>query len=253
MRIRSFAILFFFMLGLLGPGFAQASLEKGLSRRDLLRELNLWGDEVRAGQVAVGQELEKDLRLEWIYRIKFAVATQYEETEASLVQILKNIKDIEETPQNRRVSRLAPFLSSLLEAIDLDLEKRESTFALIREYTESGGILAPLTAEQFADRRQYRSPGLSEAAFFSRTTSTPEMLDSIALESTDGLSESGERSTDSFEIDPLAQSLDAEFASKSTVFDPAKGNLGIRSHEIIQSHKSNIEPLRYSMKPLLIL
>jgi hypothetical protein len=193
-----------------------------LPRSDLLRELETWAQDTRAWEPDESQALEKDLLLEWIYRLKFAVAVKYNGTDASFMAVLKNLREVENAPENRSLSRLAPFLDSLIEALETDREPVEPIFSFTKEFTEFGGILRPPTADEFSETREYRSPGLSEPA-------------------------------QSLEVDELAEPVGTELAPEPAVLDPAEGDVWIAPDEVIQSDESALQLFGDPAKPFYVL
>lgn len=213
----------------MAPAWGQA--RSAPSKAVLLTNIESWTRSVRLWNPDRVEALEKDIWLSFLYRLRSHVSHSYRDSDASLIRILNDINDVELSSENKATSRLAPFLTLLLQAVREDREPTEDLFSFLKEFAEYGGILDPPTPEEFMETREYRGGGLSEAA-------QPMDLEAAA---------------ESFEIQELAKSMGPELAPKPAVLDAPEGSDGVGADEVVPSHEPRLEPPRNSGESTLIL
>lgn len=135
---------------------------QALSQSSLLAFLSDWDQEIKADRQMEG--LEKDLRLEFLWRLRFYIERRYSGDDASLLRILNFMFENENSPQNRSTSLLTPFLGELIRAILTIREPTENLVEFIRQYCEVASVQDVISAEDFLKTRSYLNAGVSETA-----------------------------------------------------------------------------------------
>jgi hypothetical protein len=197
----------------------------------LIERIEAWTHSIQSWEPGKNEALERDVWLSFLYQLKFHVSHSYQDSDASLIQILQQMNEVESLPENRVTSRLTGFLTPLLVSLRDDREPTEDLFLFIKEFTEYGGILDAPTPEEFMETREYRGFGLSEAA-------SPMDLEAAA---------------ESLEIQELAKSASPQLASEAAVLDSTEGRSGMGPDKIVPSNEPTIEAITDPSANLKIL
>lgn len=163
MMLRALSILIFAGLSFIAfSGSATPRTAEALSKSRLVNELKIWADENEKEPRL--DPLEKDLRKEFIFRLRFQTERRYDGSDASLLRILNFMKELEESPQNRSLSQMNDFLGELIRCIQMNREPAEPLFSFLKTYAKTSGLVNPQKSEEYALGRAYLNGSESRGA-----------------------------------------------------------------------------------------
>jgi hypothetical protein len=103
------------------------------------------------------EDREKDLRLDFIYRLIFQTDRKYTggDLKDFYVETLKDMVLTDQMKSNQSYGSMTNFLESTQQVLTEILEPRESVINLLQEFTDFSGISEPADIDDFATHRSY--------------------------------------------------------------------------------------------------
>lgn len=133
-----------------------ARLNKSPTRTELVAHLSDWQEEIRDLEELSDKRVRA--KADFVYRLRFLVERRYDGSEASLLRILKFMKELDGRPQPGELAAATVeekrFIDQLIKAVEEVRERHEPLWVFVKTFTDSTS-LGSIDLEEFAKGRDY--------------------------------------------------------------------------------------------------